>query len=48
MDVRTQDQQEEAVALLKILALGEHDLEQGRFRRSDELFAELDAKDLAR
>ena len=47
MDVRSYEQQEEALALLKILALGERDLEQGRFRDADELFAELDAEDLA-
>ena len=46
MDVRTYAQQEEPLALLKILAMGTRDIEQGRFRDADEVFAELDKEDL--
>jgi prevent-host-death family protein len=46
MDVRTYEQQEETIALLKILAMGTRDIEQGRFRDADEVFAELDKEDL--
>ncbi|HEX7645876.1 MAG TPA: type II toxin-antitoxin system Phd/YefM family antitoxin [Noviherbaspirillum sp.] len=46
MDVRTYEQQEETLALLKILAMGTRDIEQGRFRDADEVFAELDKEDL--
>lgn len=45
MDVRSYEEHEETLALLKILALGNRDIEQGRFRPADELFAELDAAD---
>lgn len=46
MDVRTYEQQEETLALLKILAMGTRDIEQGRFRDADEVFGELDKEDL--
>lgn len=42
MDVRSYERQEETFALLKILAMGNRDIEQGRFRDSEEIFAELD------
>jgi len=42
MDVRSYERQEETLALLKILAMGNRDREQGRFRESEEIFAELD------
>ncbi|HRO57727.1 MAG TPA: type II toxin-antitoxin system Phd/YefM family antitoxin [Burkholderiaceae bacterium] len=42
MDVRTYEQQEETMALLKILAMGNQDIEQGRFRDAEGVFAELD------
>jgi len=45
MDVRSYERQEETLALLKILAMGERDIEQGRFRDADDLFAEMDAED---
>jgi prevent-host-death family protein len=45
MDVRSYEQQEETLALLKILALGNRDIEQGRFRNAEEIFSELDADD---
>lgn len=42
MDVHSYERQEETLALLKILAMGNRDIEQGRFRDADEIFAELD------
>ena len=38
--------QEDTFALLKILALGNHEIEQGKFRDVEELFGELDKADL--
>jgi prevent-host-death family protein len=45
MDVRSYEEQEETLALLKILALGNREIEQGHFKSADELFAELDKED---
>ena len=42
MDVKTYDEQKEALALLKILALGNHEIEEGRFRTADQVFADLE------
>ena len=47
MDVRTYEEQEETMALLKLLALGHKDLEKGAFRNAEEVFSELDELDLA-
>ena len=46
MDVRSYEQQEETLALLKILAMGNREIEDGRFRDAEDVFAELDAEDL--
>jgi hypothetical protein len=45
MDVRRYEEQEETLALLKILALCSHEIEQGKFRDVEEIFAELDKTD---
>jgi prevent-host-death family protein len=42
MDVKSYEEQEETMALLKILALGNREIEQGRFRPVDSVFSELD------
>ncbi len=42
MDVKTYEEQEETMALLKILALGNHEIEQGKFRDIEDVFADLD------
>jgi prevent-host-death family protein len=42
MDVKSYEEQAETLALLKILALGNREIEQGRFRPADDVFAELD------
>ncbi|WP_042886505.1 type II toxin-antitoxin system Phd/YefM family antitoxin [Cupriavidus necator] len=45
MDVRSYEQQEEALALLKLLAMGTLDLEQGRLRDVEDVFADLAKED---
>lgn len=42
MDVKSYEEQEETLALLKILALGNREIEQGKFRDAEDVFAELD------
>lgn len=45
MDVRSYEEHEETLALLKILALGNHEIEQGNFRSADDVFKDLDQGD---
>jgi prevent-host-death family protein len=45
MDVRSYEEQEETLALLKILALGNREIEQGEFRPVDDVFADLEKGD---
>ncbi len=45
MDVKSFEEQEEMLALLKVLALGNREIEQGKFRDADDVFAELDKAD---
>ena len=42
MDVRSYEEQEETLALLKLLALGNREIDQGHFRSADEVFADID------
>jgi len=42
MDVRSYEEHEETLALLKLLAMGNHEIEQGHFRPADEVFADID------
>ena len=42
IDVKSYEEQEETLALLKILALGNREIEQGKFRDVEDVFAELD------
>jgi prevent-host-death family protein len=42
MDVRSYEEHEETMALLKMLALGNREIEQGHFRPADEVFADID------
>ena len=46
LDVKTYEEQEDTLALLKILALGNHEIEQGKFRDVEDVFDELDKADL--
>ena len=41
MDVHSYEAQAQTLALLKILALGQREIEQGHFRSADDVFAEL-------
>ncbi len=41
-DVKSYEEQEQTVALLRILAHGNKEIEQGKFRDAEEVFAELD------
>ncbi|MDE2056352.1 MAG: type II toxin-antitoxin system Phd/YefM family antitoxin [Betaproteobacteria bacterium] len=45
MDVKSFEEQEETLALLKILALGNREIEQGKFRDAKDFFAEMDKAD---
>lgn len=45
MDVRSYEEQEETLALLKILALGNREIERGDYRSANDVFAELDKED---
>jgi PHD/YefM family antitoxin component YafN of YafNO toxin-antitoxin module len=45
MDVKTYEEQEETLALLKILALGNREIELGKFRDIEDVFTELDKVD---
>ncbi|PPK77636.1 prevent-host-death family protein [Methylobacter tundripaludum] len=42
MDVKSYEELEETLALLKILALGNREIEQGKFRDAEDVFTELD------
>jgi len=45
MDVRSYEEYEQTLAMLKLLALGNKDIEQGAVRSAEEVFAELDKDD---
>ncbi|MFY3385590.1 type II toxin-antitoxin system Phd/YefM family antitoxin [Paracidovorax sp. MALMAid1276] len=45
MDVHSYEAQEQTLALLKILALGQREIEQGQFRSAGDVFAELEQGD---
>jgi prevent-host-death family protein len=43
MDVKSYEEYEETLALLKILALGNKQIEEGKFRNIETVFAEMDS-----
>lgn len=45
MDVCSYEEQQETMALLKILALGNREIENGDFRSADDVFSDLDKDD---
>ncbi|PIQ52819.1 MAG: prevent-host-death protein [Comamonadaceae bacterium CG12_big_fil_rev_8_21_14_0_65_59_15] len=45
MDIRSFQEHEETLALLKVLALGQRDIEQGRFRDADDVLASIEHLD---
>lgn len=46
IDVKSYEERENTLALLKILALGSRELELGKFRDAEEVFASIDKSDL--
>lgn len=42
MDVRSYEEHEETLTLLKLLAIGNREIDEGKYRPAAELFAELD------
>lgn len=45
MDVKSFEEQEDTMALLKLLAMGNREIEEGKFRDAEDVFAELDRVD---
>ncbi|WP_342119198.1 type II toxin-antitoxin system Phd/YefM family antitoxin [Pseudoduganella sp. OTU4001] len=45
MDVRSYEEHQETLAMLKLLALGKQQLENGEYRDAEDVFSELDSKD---
>lgn len=45
MDVKSYEEQEETLALLKILAIGNREIELGKFRDVESVFTQLDKAD---
>lgn len=46
MDVKSFEEQEDTMALLKLLAMGNQEIEDGKLREVEDLFAELDRADI--
>ncbi|MHC8391972.1 type II toxin-antitoxin system Phd/YefM family antitoxin [Pseudomonas sp. MDT2-39-1] len=45
MDVKSFEEQEDTMALLKLLAMGNREVEDGKFRDAEDVFADLDRAD---
>ncbi len=45
MDIKSYEEYEETLALLKILAMGNKQIEEGHFRPADDVFADLEKDD---
>lgn len=45
MDVQSYEEQAQTLALLKILALGNREIEQGLYRTANEVFTDLDKEE---
>lgn len=45
MDVKSFEEQEDTMALLKLLAMGNREIDEGRFKNAEDVFAELDKAD---
>ncbi|NUU36789.1 type II toxin-antitoxin system Phd/YefM family antitoxin [Pseudomonas sp. C2B4] len=45
MDVKSFEEQEDTMALLKLLAMGNREIEDGKFRDAEDVFADLDRAD---
>ncbi|WP_325918973.1 type II toxin-antitoxin system Phd/YefM family antitoxin [Pseudomonas frederiksbergensis] len=42
MDVKSFEEQEDTMALLKLLAMGNQEIQEGKFRAIEDIFSELD------
>lgn len=47
LDIKSYEEQEQTLALLKVLALGNREIEQGKFRDAEDVFAGLDKDEVA-
>lgn len=47
MDIHEYERQQETFALLKLIAIGRKEFEQGRFQEADTFFAEMDKEEWA-
>lgn len=47
MDVKSYEEQAETLAMLKLLALGNKEIEAGQYRSADEVFADLEGEEAA-
>ena len=45
MDIGAYENQQETMALLKLLSLGKKELHEGKFQSADDFFAEMDAEE---
>jgi len=45
MDIKSYQEHADTLALLKVLALGQRDIEQGRYRDAEDVFASIDQID---
>jgi prevent-host-death family protein len=45
MDVQSYEEQEQTLALLKILAMGSKEIQEGKFRDAEDVFADLDTSE---
>lgn len=45
MDVKSFEEQEDTMALLKLFAMGNREIDEGKFRDAEDVFAELDRAD---
>jgi len=46
IDIKSYEERENTLALLKVLAMGNHEIAQGKFRDAEEVFADFDQADL--
>lgn len=46
MDVKSFEEQEDTMALLKLLAMGNQEIEEGKFREVEDVFSDLDKADV--
>lgn len=45
MDIKSFEEQEDTMVLLKLIAMGNREIDEGKFRDAEDVFAELDRAD---